>query len=628
MLIRAVGAAAIATAVGGAALIAPAPANAAVPSTTDIPAASCAAGGSVTDPYLCAPVDSLLDVRIGDVRPTQPSLGYDEVFYKLGRYEQGVATQDPYGKSFGDWCEANGQDDVATAAAGATLHDPSTFTCTIAKGAETTKSIAAMKTVVIGPGGIPYLTDGHHTLTSFAETLDGGLDLHVRLRVLGNLSGLSEADFWSTMQANKWVWLKDVNGDDITPNDLPNGVGLANFDNDPYRSILYFGRDIGYTAGTIPFQEFYWGEWLRSRTDIDVKGWDQTDPAATLALVKKITEAQVALPDDQVIAGGFTAKELGKLAQWNDGKKPTGGEFDKLSKPYSDKKPGKVAHMTHYLAAPRPLTAPTTPAAPTAAVGPESATDVSVIWSVPASGRPLSYTVKLSPVDDGAGSQSYAETVDGNADIHLFTGVKPGAYTATITATNKIGTSQTSPASAPVTIADTTEPGTPGDPATGDEKLVVTGSLTAGGRVTIDGSGFRAGAVVTIELHSDPVVLGTATASPQGVLSLSATIPASTPGGSHTVVALIDGVQVAGQAVQIAAAPAAGSGAAGSAGAAAGDPAALASTGVDSLPAAALAALALAAGVVLMLLRQIRRTGRRPGASGAAGSASIDGTEV
>ena len=34
-------------------------------------------------------VHSGLDVRIGDVHATQPSLGYDEVYYKLGRYTLG-----------------------------------------------------------------------------------------------------------------------------------------------------------------------------------------------------------------------------------------------------------------------------------------------------------------------------------------------------------------------------------------------------------------------------------------------------------------------------------------------------------------------------------------------------------
>jgi len=113
---------------------------------------------------MCAQRGDLLDVRIGDVLPTQPSLGYDEVYYKLGRYTLG---KDKINKKFDDWCEANGQGEAAVADASARLDDPTSFTCTIPVGQETAESIAPMKTVVIGPGGKLYLTDGHHTLTSF-----------------------------------------------------------------------------------------------------------------------------------------------------------------------------------------------------------------------------------------------------------------------------------------------------------------------------------------------------------------------------------------------------------------------------------------------------------------------------
>jgi hypothetical protein len=40
--------------------------------------------------YCTAAVGDLLDVTLGDLRPTQPSLGYDEVYYRLGRYTLGA----------------------------------------------------------------------------------------------------------------------------------------------------------------------------------------------------------------------------------------------------------------------------------------------------------------------------------------------------------------------------------------------------------------------------------------------------------------------------------------------------------------------------------------------------------
>ncbi|MFE3290487.1 ParB/Srx family N-terminal domain-containing protein [Rhodococcus sp. NPDC059234] len=303
-------------------------------------------GSALDYRYRCAQTGDLLDVRIGDVHATQPSLGYDEVFYKLGRYTLG---KDTINKKFDDWCEANGQVKAVSVTPAAKIADPGSFTCELPVGKETPDSIAPMKTAVVGPAGKLYLTDGHHTLTSFFET--EGPNVHVRLRILGNLSGLSVKDFWAEMQKNGWVWNRDVNGKTVAVDTLPDGVGLANFADDKYRSLMYFARDIGFTAGTIPFQEFYWGAWLRDKDAADLSGWNQRDLASYLDTVKKVTKAQTALPAGTVVDSGFTAGQLGALPQWNDGKTEDKGEFAKLSKPYSDAKPGKIAYALEYKAA-------------------------------------------------------------------------------------------------------------------------------------------------------------------------------------------------------------------------------------------------------------------------------------
>lgn len=289
--------------------------------------------------YLCAKAGDIVDVRIGDVLPTQPSLGYDEVYYKLGRYTLG---KDKINKRFGDWCEASGLVDAVAAQPNARLDHPTSFTCELKPGQETAASKAAMKTVVIGQGGKLYLTDGHHTLTSFYEMADGGPNMHVRLLVTGNLSRLTRQDFWAKMRANKWVWLENPEGKRVAVNKLPKSLGLANFQDDKYRSLLYFARDIGYTAGTVPFQEFYWGAWLRDTKAVNLSTWDRTDAASYLATVKATAAAQVALPKGQVVYNGLTASQLGALDAV-DAK-----EFAKLSKPLSDSKPGKIAYMEAY----------------------------------------------------------------------------------------------------------------------------------------------------------------------------------------------------------------------------------------------------------------------------------------
>ncbi|MEC3953566.1 ParB/Srx family N-terminal domain-containing protein [Nocardia sp. CDC153] len=130
-----------------------------------------------------AKVGDIVDVAIGDVAPTQPSVGFEEIDYKLGRYTLG---KDAINKKFEDWCADSGLIGVASAQPNATLQNPSTFTCQLKPGGETTASLNDMKTVVVGPHGKLYMADGHHALTSFWETSDGGPSMHIRLKVVGN----------------------------------------------------------------------------------------------------------------------------------------------------------------------------------------------------------------------------------------------------------------------------------------------------------------------------------------------------------------------------------------------------------------------------------------------------------
>lgn len=311
-----------------------------------------ASQAAATTDYTAAKAGDIVDVRIGDVLPTQPSLGYDEVYYKLGRYTLG---KDALSKAYGDWCEASGLEDVATqqntdiaaglknvptTPAGTAAPSPA-FTCTLAPGAETDASKALMKTVVIGPNNTLWLTDGHHTLTALSTV--GGLDMHIRLRVLDNLSSLDEKSFYATMATNKWMWLKDASGTAIQPCQLPKSVGLKNFADDKYRGLLYFARDVAYSAeGAIPFQEFYWGAWAREQHDAELGTWDRTNFDAYIAQMTKLANMQVALPAGSTVYGGFTKEQLRAFDVIN------AKELGKASRPYSDKKPGKIGYMIEY----------------------------------------------------------------------------------------------------------------------------------------------------------------------------------------------------------------------------------------------------------------------------------------
>ncbi|MFI5531199.1 ParB/Srx family N-terminal domain-containing protein [Kitasatospora sp. NPDC051853] len=320
------------------------------------------------NPALTARPGDLLDVTLDQLRPTQPAVGYDEVYYKLGRYTSGKdEANGNANKRFDDWCETNGQGVAATVQPGARISDASTFTCTIALGQETEASRSEMKTVVVGPGGALYLTDGHHTLTSFLEAPDGGRKLHVRLIVQANYSKLPQAEFWQRMRDNKWVRLLDENNQAITVAQLPTRLGLANFHDDPYRSLVYFTRDIGYAvpADAAEYLEFSWGDWLRGQ-GIGLPGsYDPADAASYLNAVRTASQAMTAVPGSTVVtADGRTADQLGRLTAWNNGKKPTGGEFGKLSVPITEAKPGKIAYALDFRAK-----VPTGPACTTTLTG-------------------------------------------------------------------------------------------------------------------------------------------------------------------------------------------------------------------------------------------------------------------
>ncbi len=314
--------------------------------TEDKPApAAASACPQANERFCAASVGDLLDIRLDELKPTQPSLGYDEVYYRLGRYTLGVGAAD---QLLDQWCATNGQGGLKSATPGATVIDPASFTCALAVGSETDESKVPMKTAVIGPGGQPYLTDGHHTLTSFWEAPGAGPETRVRLRITGNLTDATPEAFWAEMQSQGWTWLNDADGKPVTPEQLPSSLGLDSFANDQYRGALVFVRDVGYSQddASPAFQEFYWGQWLRNQTDPNLRPADftLTDMASYRTLVGNIGTAMVVLSDTTEIANGLDAKTLGKLESF--GQKP----FDALTAPIDSDKPGKLTYAIAYKA--------------------------------------------------------------------------------------------------------------------------------------------------------------------------------------------------------------------------------------------------------------------------------------
>ncbi|NMK46802.1 ParB/Srx family N-terminal domain-containing protein [Achromobacter sp. Bel] len=237
--------------------------------------------------YLKAKAGDVIQVRIEELNPTQAAIGYDQIYYKLGRWQgdfnrstwaADAALQLDYldrtvGKKFDDYCEDIGGAERAqkfadiAAARAARLDQPATFACKDAPGTHTEN----LKTVVVGWDGNLYLTDGHHTFSSLRTIFDGGPKLPVWVKVDANYSDLpTAAAFWQRMVDERRAWLRDGQNQPITVDQLPTRLGMANADEaggmqeDRYRSLVYYTRDVAYKNGSLPeFAEFLWGDWLR-----------------------------------------------------------------------------------------------------------------------------------------------------------------------------------------------------------------------------------------------------------------------------------------------------------------------------------------------------------------------------
>lgn len=326
-------------------------------------------GQALGSSYLGAVAGEVLRVRIEELHPTQPAVGYDQIYYHLGRKQPdlnrftvtvagylGDDAEDNYSrylyrterKRADDYCADNGQggiDDARYVPTTVRLIDPATFACKSAPPTAGSDAAQGLKTVVIGRSGTLYLTDGHHTMTALNELADGGGTLPVWVRVAANFSSApSDSTFWDQMKAAQYTWLVDPQQQPITPEQLPTKVGLATMQDDPYRSLVYFTRGLGYSNTNVSeFAEFYWASWLRkngfglsaytltdlARARIEIVGGAPAPNGADsmtsyVAAARDAALRMVALADANPVDGGRTATDLGRLPApttakpWND----------------------------------------------------------------------------------------------------------------------------------------------------------------------------------------------------------------------------------------------------------------------------------------------------------------------
>ena len=181
-----------------------------------------------------------------------------------------------------------------------------------------------MKTVVVGPGGQLYLTDGHHSFTTLWEVPGGGPQLKMWVKVTDDFSNSADMNtFWQRMEAARKVWLKDNQGQTLPPQQLPAHLGFKNLQDDTFRSLVYFTRKAAYGKpddGAIApeFLEFYWGNWLR--TQIDLKAYNLNKKGGYKDAIEAVAKRMVSLvPGSQVGSSGFTARQLGGMTQLDQG---------------------------------------------------------------------------------------------------------------------------------------------------------------------------------------------------------------------------------------------------------------------------------------------------------------------
>jgi len=97
--------------------------------------------------------------------------------------------------------------------------------------------------IVIGPGGVPYITDHHHMARALWETK---LSATVHALILENWSSVAPDEFWKKMQNHvdengkpfPMVYLDDEKGAPLSsPEALPKTIGEMK--DDPFRSLIY-----------------------------------------------------------------------------------------------------------------------------------------------------------------------------------------------------------------------------------------------------------------------------------------------------------------------------------------------------------------------------------------------------
>lgn len=113
---------------------------------------------------------------------------------------------------------------------------------------------------VIGPKGRPYIIDHHHLALALLK--EGVED--VLITTVADLHTLAKSSFWTFLDTQKWCHTYDSDGERRDFAAIP--TSLAKLTDDPYRSLAGELRRVGgFAKDLTPFSEFVWADFLRQR---------------------------------------------------------------------------------------------------------------------------------------------------------------------------------------------------------------------------------------------------------------------------------------------------------------------------------------------------------------------------
>ena len=114
--------------------------------------------------------------------------------------------------------------------------------------------------VVLGPDQHHYVVDHHHLARALHE--EGVKDILVT--VIADLTMVEPDAFWGVLDNRRWVYPYDAKGERRHFDDIPKTV--TELKDDPFRSLAGELRRLGgYSKETVPFNEFLWADFFRSR---------------------------------------------------------------------------------------------------------------------------------------------------------------------------------------------------------------------------------------------------------------------------------------------------------------------------------------------------------------------------